>query len=354
MVKTVAFSPAHPRRARTRLAQAAFSLAHLLATYLRSKGCLGSAGRVGKNWYASVPNLPAALLDARLDHPAHLPEYSCMTRYPFLWAITSVVSVFLLIDLWMTVELGHAQLDRLRKNRQVEQTAPAETPMAEIPAGEFVMGSDGKQALEDERPAHPVWLDAYVMDQYEVSTAQYAAFLAATKRTAPWLWDTVDLSQHGTRPVIGVDWPDADAYCRWKGRRLPTEAEWEKAARGTDGRLYPWGTQHPTGQLANFALGARFSYHQVLMPVHAYEQGRSPFGLFQMAGNVWEWVSDWYGTNYYEVSPDKNPAGPEQGQFKVLRGGSWSDLPKYLLTYGRFKLPPATRNSYTGFRCAKS
>jgi formylglycine-generating enzyme required for sulfatase activity len=90
------------------------------------------------------------------------------------------------------------------------------------------------------------------------------------------------------------------------------------------------------------------------MPVQSYEHGKSPYGLYQMAGNVWEWVQDWYSANYYEVSPEHNPQGPEQGQFKVLRGGSWSDLPKYLLTYGRFKLLPETRNSYTGFRCAKS
>jgi formylglycine-generating enzyme required for sulfatase activity len=187
-----------------------------------------------------------------------------------------------------------------------------------------------------------------------VTTAQYAAFLAATNRLAPWQWNTVDLSQHSDRPVIGVDWSDADAYCRWKGKRLPTEAEWEKSARGTDERLYPWGDQVPNKDLANFALGARFSYSQVLMPVRSYEQGKSPYGLLQMAGNVGEWVQDWYASNYYEVSPNRNPQGSEQGQFKVLRGGSWSDLPKYLLTYGRFKLPPDTRNSYTGFRCAKS
>lgn len=247
-----------------------------------------------------------------------------------------------------------AQLDRLRKSKTSESAAVADTPMVEIPAGEFVMGFDGTQALEDERPAHRVWLDTYSMDQYEVTTAQYAAFLAAQPRPAPWQWESVNLALHGDRPVIGVDWADADAYCRWKGKRLPTEAEWEKAARGTDGRLYPWGNHVPTDKLANFALGARFSYSQVLMPVQSYEAGKSPYGLHHMAGNVWEWVADWYSTTYYERSPERNPPGPEQGQFKVLRGGSWSDLPKYLLTYGRFKLPPETRNSYTGFRCAKS
>ncbi len=259
--------------------------------------------------------------------------------------------VFLIVLL--CTPLASAQLDRLRKSRPVEAAAAIDAPMVEIPAGEFVMGFDGTQALEDERPAHRVWLDTYSMDQYEVTTAQYAAFLAAQPRPAPWQWESVNLALHGDRPVIGVDWHDADVYCRWQGKRLPTEAEWEKAARGTDGRLYPWGNHVPTDKLANFALGARFSYSQVLMPVQSYEAGKSPYGLFHMAGNVWEWVSDWYGANYYEHSPEKNPTGPGQGQFKVLRGGSWSDLPKYLLTYGRFKLPPETRNSYTGFRCAK-
>jgi formylglycine-generating enzyme required for sulfatase activity len=263
----------------------------------------------------------------------------------------TAVALTLIVFVWAA--LSHAQLDRLRKSKTLEPTSVPETPMVDVPGGVFSMGFDGTQALEDERPLHRVWLDVFAVDLYEVSTAQYALFLEATNRLAPWQWQTVDLAQHGDRPVIGVDWADADAYCRWKGKRLPTEAQWEKAARGTDGRLHPWGNQVPTNTLANFALGARFSYGQVLMPVHSYEQGRSPYGLYQMAGNVWEWVQDWYSANYYEMSPERNPQGPEQGQFKVLRGGSWSDLPKYLLTYGRFKLPPETRNSYTGFRCAK-
>ncbi len=265
-----------------------------------------------------------------------------------------VLSAVVLAMLAGTWSMSAAQLDRLRKSKSFMSTPPAETPMVEIPAGEFMMGSDGTQALEDERPSHRVWLDAFSIDLHEVTTAQYAAFLAADKRAAPWQWETVDLVQHGDRPVIGVDWRDAEAFCTWKGKRLPTEAEWEKAARGPDARLYPWGNQAPTGDLANFALGARFSYNQVLFPVRSHEAGKSPYGLYHMAGNAYEWVQDWYGTNYYDSSPDRNPPGPSQGQFKVLRGGSWSDLPKYLLTYGRFRLSPETKNSYTGFRCAKS
>jgi formylglycine-generating enzyme required for sulfatase activity len=267
---------------------------------------------------------------------------------------TLLIVSLLLIPILLWSSSSMAQLDRLRRSKSPEPSVVQDAPMVAIPEGVFAMGFDGTQALEDERPLHRVWLDAFSIDLHEVTTAHYAAFLSATNRPAPWLWETVDLNQHGDRPVIGVDWHDAEAYCRWKGKRLPTEAEWEKAARGTDGRLYPWGNQSPTKEFANFALGARFSYGQVLLPVSDFEQGKSPYGLYQMAGNVYEWVADWYAANYYETSPGRNPPGPERGQFKVLRGGSWSDLPKYLLTYGRFKLPPETRNSYTGFRCAKS
>ena len=265
------------------------------------------------------------------------------------WVIVLTILLLLVSETY-----AMAQLDRLRRSPTLEQPLPTETPMVLIPAGPFEMGAAGTQALEDERPLHRVMLDAFTMDVHEVTTSQYGAFITATGRAAPWLWEAVSAALHSDRPVIGVDWHDADAYCRWRGKRLPTEAEWEKAARGVDGRLYPWGNQVPASDVANFALGARFSYSQVLMPVQSYESGKSPYGLYHMAGNVGEWVSDWYSANYYERSPETNPSGPENGQFKVLRGGSWSDLPKYLLTYGRFKLPPETRNSYIGFRCAKS
>lgn len=279
-------------------------------------------------------------------------------RPPFLSAsfiLLFFIIIFVILALLHPLLSADAQLDRLRKFKKPPgATSPDEAPMALIPEGQFWMGIDPPQALEDEHPRHKVWLDAYFMDLYEVTTAQYARFLSATGRTPPLFCETVDLAAHGDRPVIGVDWTEADAYCRWIGKRLPSEAEWEKAARGADERRYPWGNQEPAPELANFALGARFSYNQVLMPVDHYEKGRSPYGMYNMGGNVYEWVQDWYDGTYYERSPERNPPGPETGQFKVLRGGSWSDLPKYLLTYGRFKLLPNARNSFTGFRCAKS
>lgn len=273
---------------------------------------------------------------------------------PFLWG-APVAVVAIIVGLLVAIPSTDAQLDRVRKlKKETEAVKEADAPMVKIPAGTFWMGIDTLQGLEDERPRHKVWLDDFWMDLYEVTVGRYAGFLAATGRTPPAFWETVTPAIHSDRPVIGVDWEDADAYCRWAGKRLPTEAEWEKAARGTDERWYPWGNQTPTPQFANYALGARFSYSQALMPVGHYEKGKSPYGIYDLAGNVWEWVQDWYDGTYYEHSPERNPTGPDGGQFKVLRGGSWSELPKYLLTYGRFKLPPNTRNSYIGFRCARS
>ena len=276
------------------------------------------------------------------------------TASPGMQCFRAMVGL-LMVCVWLAGgDSAQAQLDRLRKQRSPFPPPVHATPSIVIPEGEFLMGAGGADALEDEKPQHPVWLERFEIDLHEVTTAQYAEFLAREQRAAPWQWDLVDLTQHHDRPVIGVSWFDADAYCRWREQRLPTEAEWEKAARGSDARSYPWGNQVPDSGRANFGLGARFSYSQVLTPVRSYDQGRSPYGLYQMAGNVGEWVADWYAANYYELSPARNPSGPAEGSFRVVRGGSWSDLPKYLLTYGRLRLTPETRNSYTGFRCAKT
>jgi formylglycine-generating enzyme required for sulfatase activity len=279
---------------------------------------------------------------------------SSITQYPAVGAFVTCLLLLALVSTF-TATASDAQIDRLRKFKKDRESAQADdAPMALVPAGEFWMGVDGMIGLDDERPRHRVWLDAFSMDLYEVTVSRYARFLGATDRPVPWMWETANMVLHGDRPVIGVDWADAEAFCQWAGKRLPTEAEWEKAARGTDERHYPWGNATPTSNLANFAVGARFSYSQALMPVGSYEKGKSPYEIYDLAGNVWEWVQDWYSGSYYEHSPERNPMGPEEGQFKVLRGGSWSDLPKYLLSYGRFKLLPTTRNSYIGFRCAKS
>lgn len=230
-----------------------------------------------------------------------------------------------------------------------------EMPMVMVPAGEFLMGNNqgGNQSWDfDEKPAHLVYLDAYYMDKYEVTVWQYAKFLEATGRDAPPDWNILNQSQHQKRPVVKVEWADADAYCRWAGKRLPTEAEWEKAARGTDERTYPWGNSPPTHLHANFGK-SDWNNHAALNPVGLLEDGKSPYGIYDMAGNVWEWVSDWYDKNYYYKGYSQNPTGPSSGEFKVLRGGSWSSQGSLRSVY-RMEVTPAYRNDHVGFRCGKT
>jgi formylglycine-generating enzyme required for sulfatase activity len=231
---------------------------------------------------------------------------------------------------------------------QVEQ-AWTRHGMVVIPAGELLMGSSDKDelAVASEKPQHSVYLDAFAIDVLPVTVAQYRDFCRVTGHAMPpepiWGW-------RDDHPVVNVNWFDAFAYANWVGKRLPTEAEWEKAARGADGRLFPWGdTWDPSrghclkgDQLTGTA------------PVGSYPAGASSYGVLDLAGNIWEWCADWYDPYYYLWAPRRNPPGPETSHTRVLRGGSWRcNVPGYLrCAYRNFNRGPATWYNDRGFRCA--
>ncbi len=235
-------------------------------------------------------------------------------------------------------------------------------PMVLVPAGSFPMGvpAGDRDGDRDEYPRHEVYLDAFYIDKYEVTNGRYLAFVKATGHRVPQnpqnptrnLWQGVAISESLTdRPVVNVDWYDAEAYCQWAGKRLPTEAEWEKAAKGTEDRRFPWGNVEPTAKHLNY--NQQWIGEKTLMPVGSYEAGKSPYGAYDMAGNVWEWVADWYDPTYYEKSPAKNPKGPETGTHKVLRSSGWQVETPLVRIFTRVKSDPTIRNESTGFRCAK-
>jgi formylglycine-generating enzyme required for sulfatase activity len=226
-----------------------------------------------------------------------------------------------------------------------------------VSAGSFEMGSTSGD--DDEKPVHTVTLDAFWIDRTEVTNQLYAACVAAGVCETPSSNRSVTRTSYygnpafGDYPVTQVSWNDARAYCKWVERRLPTEAEWEKAARGTDGRMYPWGFGDPTNEYANFV-----TFNGDTVKVGSYPAGASPYGALDMAGNVWEWVSDWYSGIYYGDSALSNPLGPDSGQMHVVRGGSWFDGPENIRNTSRNK-DSANDKEYRadklkGFRCAAS
>ena len=230
--------------------------------------------------------------------------------------------------------------------------------MISIPAGEFLMGSADSEGYRNEKPQRTVYLGSYYIDKFEVTNVQYREFMRETGCEPPRDWSDYD-TRKLNHPVVGVSWYDAVAYAEWAGKRLPTEAEWEKAARGTDGRNYPWGNIPPdTGgrYRANYKVeryGATNRYSNT-SPVGSFPLGASPYGVMDMAGNVWEWCSDWYDSGYYRKAPTQNSTGPSAGKHRVLRGGAWlNDDTFYLRCAARGWHAPALRFHYVGFRCVQ-
>ncbi|MGE0473344.1 MAG: formylglycine-generating enzyme family protein, partial [Nitrospirales bacterium] len=217
--------------------------------------------------------------------------------------------------------------------------------------GYFSMGS---KDFRNERPVHQVFLDSFYIDRHEVTISQYADFIKKSGAESPLYWIDLNLNEVSQHPAVRVNWDEATAYCQSVGKRLPTEAEWEKAARGTDERPYPWGGQDPIQLLANFDNCCDHQPYSVLTPVGEKTEGQSPYGLDDMAGNVWEWTADWYDASFYQRSPDKNPKGPSVGELRAIRGGSWSNKAVDIRATNRHGLDPAQQHDNVGFRCAKN
>jgi len=256
-----------------------------------------------------------------------------------------------------------------------DATPPAESAgMSLIPAGDFWMGRTFfflpdaigyfERDRQDDFPAHRIYLSAFYIDQYEVTNEEFARFLAAKGGTRPWHWAHGEIPKGEEKfPVYNVDWYQADAYCGWAGKRLPTEAEWEKAARGgLERNRYAWGNSLTTGSVeatpaANGRRAAAKPPANVASkgPVEVGKYPPNGYGLFDMTGNVWEWTHDWYERNYYSISPLENPQGPEAGTVKVFRGAGWIDVDErnWMPSFRNYA-DPLERAPTIGFRCAAS
>ncbi|MGB0909905.1 MAG: formylglycine-generating enzyme family protein [Nitrospirales bacterium] len=268
-------------------------------------------------------------------------------------AISGMLALFLLVG---GQHFGHAADPQ-------EIIGKDKAPMVFVPEGIFPMGvpSAARDGGVDERPTHDVFLDAFYIDKYELTNGRYLQFVIETGHRTPHhptdptkgIWQgnimpesIIDL------PVINVDWFDAEAYCTWAGKRLPTEAEWEKAAKGPNEWRFPWGDMEPTDKHLNYNQ-VTWRGEATLVPVGIYEAGKSPYGAYDMAGNVWEWVADWYDSQYYSKSPERNPKGPQTGGYKVLRSSGWQGETPQARIFTRIMSKPLDRNHSTGFRCAK-
>lgn len=235
--------------------------------------------------------------------------------------------------------------ERLRA-AAIERRGTDSAEMAYIPSGRFTMGDTQGDGESDENPAHPTRLEAFWIDRMEVTNSQFARFIRASGYKPKKDWQ-MEAPEKGRHPAVNVTWHDAAAYCRWADKRLPTEAEWEYAARGTDNRMYPWGNSWEDTR-ARFG-GNRGS--QSTAPVGAYPTGASPFKVLDLAGNVWEWVSSLYRPYPYASTDGRE--NPTAQYLRVIRGGSWSNFPWFLRSTNRGRVDPSDRNDVLGFRCAQ-
>jgi formylglycine-generating enzyme required for sulfatase activity len=301
---------------------------------------------------STPPNTPVPTDTAAMPTANHTPINSP------IWTPTSTVETTLASTIKPAVTLPVSS-----SNEIIFELAPGvQITLLRVPAGEFLMGGDSavdKFAKSDEKPQHQVTLAEYWIGKYEVTNRQYKAFVDATGHNKPYDWKEGSYpTGKENYPVVYIYWQDAIDFCNWATSllqklepeltlRLPTEAEWEKAARGTDGRIYPWGNQDPTEELANV-----WPFTKNLTEVGKYPKGASPYGAEDMAGNASERVSDWYDENYYTVSPSANPTGPTSGTTRVIRGGSAFSEFYTARTAERDSLSPTTTHGYYGFRVA--
>ena len=229
-----------------------------------------------------------------------------------------------------------------------EAEPPDAINMVQVPAGEFLRGRDN--ATDDEAPAKQVYLETFWIDRNEVTNAEFKAFCDSTNRLLPNnpMWDNNYVLDNPGRPVVNITWRQANEYCKWKGKSLPTEAQWEKAARGTEGLLYPWGNEYADDH-AN--IHGTDDYRRT-SPVGNFPLGASPYGANDMSGNVWEWCVDWYQEFYYAEAPLRNPPGPsEKSAWRVVRGGGFSSPPDDAVTTNRSKNKPKMPLHHIGCRC---
>ncbi len=296
------------------------------------------------------------------EHPAPAPAVRPVTA--------AALSALLMLGSALSPAL--AATTEIRSRIDAIAAQAESSPMMPVVEGLFFMGTTrtGHESFsltlqydDTEQPQRRIRLDRYEIDRDEVSLSEFLRWLAQQHQPIPV--EIHKLIEHvmtvhaltpdtlARWPALYVTWAEASDFCRAQGKRLPTEAEWEKAARGEEGRLFPWGQQPPTPALAMFG---QYHVHEIpiVASVRSGEEGRSPYGLHHMAGNAAEWVADWFGIDYYMTMPDRDPHGPATGRYKVIRGGSWKSTPALLRSATRSGAPPDQRAATIGFRCARS